>query len=551
MVYVPPVTQCLAQQIQAWGYYGNYGLAGVAQNGMATYGAVQNGSREAVGEVRYVVGWAADQMARMKWSVLVDGESEWELEMPDGSSISSVVREGNHTHADASEDLLKTIGWTNNIVRLVSTNLYVAGELFYVLLDNQWHVVSVIHPNLKQIFERAKYVVRGLWPSPVDPTQPDAPLFGVLSILQDMDWLSRLSRSQSANRVGMRGILGSADGLNFAGGGDFWTEWDNSIRKKMSDPTDVGPVHLRGAKELVEPQASGRGMGGLSWIVPDFPYDARIEGRMEALIHRLSYGLPIPPEILLGLQAQSRATAFQVEENSYRAHIEPPAQIVAQVATDVLNTLFDGVEIEVVPDPSLLLAKRHTTEDVKDAHDRFAVSDAYLRQVLGIPEHARPSPEEKAARIAATQATAPAESSPTTETPKERADRHDKEDPSNPSGHDLISPEWRVRIEAAIHEARRRLGAKVRTHKSLRDSLQRELANSEVPAFLGIEVMESAGIDVASVVSESLSHITPATRGGDNLVDALTEHILETLDETEIIFPDDTKIAKLLQDLAK
>src|SRR5690606_27078595 len=105
----------------------------------------------------------------------------------------------------------------------------------------------------------------------------------------------------------------------------------------------------------------------------------------------LAYGLPVPPETLLGLSSQSRATAFQVEENSYRAHIEPPAQIVARVATDVLNTLFDDVKITVVPDPTLLLAKRSTVQDVKDAYDRGVVSDAYFREVLGIPERAAPS----------------------------------------------------------------------------------------------------------------------------------------------------------------
>ncbi len=551
MAYKPPASMARDQQIKAWGYYGAYSAPSGA--GQTVYGARPSGRTEAVGEVRYVVGWIADQLARMKWNILVDGSADWELTLDSGQVVKSQTGVSNQSHRSGSEQVLESIGWTDSTVRLVSTNLYIAGELFYAYSGKTWTVVSVVHPQMKQLLDSAKHVVRGIWESPADPETPDAPLFGVLSVLEDMDWLSRLSRSQSANRAGMRGILGSADGLNFAGGGDFWTEWDSSLRSKMEDPTDIGPVHLRGAKELVEPQASGRGMGGLSWVVPDFPYDARIEGRMEALIHRLSYGLPIPPEILLGMQAQSRATAFQVEENSYRAHIEPPAKIVAKVATDVLNTLFPDLEIKVIPDPSLLLAKRHTTQDVKDAHDRGAVSDAYLREVLGIPEHAAPSPEERAARLDAVSNQGG--HSPTTETPRQRAARQDREDPSQtPTSEKTVDPivlaNWKGRIDSGVFRALDRLGAKARTHKTLRDSLPSEVENHEVPSRLGLDTLESAGIDVAGVVSDSLLFLGPRSAAGDNFVDALTEHVLENLDVPNPGGIEDYKLQKLLQDLA-
>ena len=560
MDYTPPVTLVRAQQIESWGYYGAYGVNQAAaaiprQAGAGSAPACR--STEAVGEVRYIVGWASDQMSRMQWDVFVDGSTEWELELADGRTITSDGKSGDFPHAKASAEVLASIGWTNATVRLVTTNLYVAGEMFYAHVDKKWRVLSVIHPDQQAIFKKAEHVVRGLWPSPIDPEQPDAPLFGVLAILQDMDWLGRLSRSQSANRVGMRGILGSADGLNFAGGGDFWDEWDKSLGIKMQDPTNVAPIHLRGAKELVEPAASGRGMGGLSWVVPDFPYDARIEGRMESLIHRLSYGLPIPPEILLGLSAQSRATAFQIEENSYRAHIEPPANIVAQVATDVLNTLFEDVTIEVRPDPTLLLAKRSTVQDVKDAYDRGEASGDYLREVLGIPSTAAPSEEERERRRGEVIGVDKEEGghSPTTETPRQRAARADREDPSGaPADQKSLDPtvlaEWRGKIDVATFRARDRLGAKARTHKALRDALPSDLSNDAVPAHLGLSALESAGLDVASVVSDSLLFLGPRSAAGDNFVDALTEHVLATLDSPEPVSPGDAELGKMLQGIA-
>ena len=209
MSYTAPSSLVRGQQIQAWGYYGAYGAAAAAAASApktSVYGAI-SADHEAVGEVRYIVGWASDQMSRMQWDVYVDGSADWELELPNGKTIVSGGKgEKKHPHSKASADVLKSIGWTTGTVRLVTTNLYVAGELFYAYLDKDWRVVSVIHPQQADIFKKAEHVVRGLWPSPIDPSQPDAPLFGVLSILSDMDWLGRLSRSQSANRVGMRGI---------------------------------------------------------------------------------------------------------------------------------------------------------------------------------------------------------------------------------------------------------------------------------------------------------------------------------------------------------
>jgi len=229
--------------------------------------------------------------------------------------------------------------------------------------------------------------------------------------------------------------------------------------------------------------------------------------------------------------------------------------IVAKVATDVLNTLFEDMEIEVVPDPSLLLAKRHTTQDVKDAHDRGAVSDAYLREVLGIPEWAAPTPEEKAERRAAMGNPLEGGHSPTTETPRQRAARQDREDPSaTPADQKSVDPvtlaEWRGRIDVAAFRARDRVGAKARTNKVLRDALPLDLPNDQVAAHLGVSTLESAGVDVAAIVSDSLLFLGPRSAAGDNFVDALTEHVLAGMDIGVVDGLSDARLAELLQGVA-
>lgn len=517
------------EQRRAWSYYGSPFIKAGKDNPGAS----------AVGEVRYVVGWAADQMSRMRWSVLVDGSPEWTLEMPDGTRVRSTPDTNTseaEAHASASRTVLGAIHWNDSIVRQVTTNLYVAGELDYVAkASGDWEVVSVIHPDRKELLKEAAHSIRGLWPHPADPNEPDAPLFGVLSVLEEMDWLNRLSRSQSANRVGMRGIVGSADGLNFAGGGDFWEEWDRALRAKMNDPTDEGPLHLRGAAELVEP--SGNGMRGLSWLVPDFPYDQRIDSRMQSLIQRLAYGLPIPPEILLGLQAQSRATAFQVEENSYRAHIEPPAQVVARVATQALSVLIDR-DIEVIPDPSLLLARRHTTEDVKQAFDRGAVSFRYLREVLGIPEEAAPTVEDLQLFLLITNPGAVDEDPATVAARSGRSGSGDTGVTASAQSSATAVSEIAGATAIAATRARERVGAKARTYAHLRETLNGDVPNDKVASVLGSHTLEGTGVRVQEIITDSLAPLeswwlskTDNRMSADLLVDLAAEHVYETLED--------------------
>lgn len=110
--------------------------------------------------------------------------------------------------------------------------------------------------------------------------------------------------------------------------------------------------------------------------------------------------------------------------------------------------------------------------------------------------------------------------------------------------------EWRGKIEVAAFRARDRLGAKARTHKALRDALPNELTNDKVPGYLGLQTLESAGVDAAAVVSESLLFLGTRSCEGDNFVDALTEHVLAGLDIDSVDGLDDERLTFLLQGVA-
>lgn len=532
---VAPATK---NQRDAWRFYGNpertttYRKTKKDSWGAQTSSAADDRATASgqVGEVRFVVGWMADQMVRMGWRLSINGSQTWTLDMPDKTRITSNAEQSSTDAEDhpvrASNKVLAAIEWDERTVREVTTNLYVAGELHYVLdaapdkrkgEGPHWRVVSVIRPDREDIIARGKMVVHEFWPHPADPEAPDAPLFGVLDVLEDMSWLNAQSRAQSASRVATRGIVGYADNLTTASGDSgevFWEDLNAAFSRGMDDPTDISPVGIRGPAELVEPVSGGRGMKGLSWVIPDFPYDERIDVRMDRLIHRLAYGLPIPPEILLGLQAQSKATAFQVEGATYRAHIEPPARLVAQVARAALALLLDtGQEtLDVEPDPTAILARKHSVADVLEAFDRGAVSYAYLREVLGIPDWAAPD-ETDILLFLRVKNGANAE----VKDPADIAASEPITAAQNPSVEDLADVLHRI-DEAALHSlsgalqqnvvrVRAALGARVRSSRDTQAAIPPGISNAELPLRMGRDVYAQLGIDFESIITSGSAQL--------------------------------------------
>lgn len=497
-----------------------------------------------VGEVGYVVGWIADQLSRLEWRVLIDGKESWTVDVKDARISSN----GKSTDPDsinhpvrASERLLKlAAGWGVPSVKQLAVNLFVAGECHYVAgKDDSWTVVSVIHPDREELVGGSAYKIRALWPHPADPNEADPPLAHSLPILGQLDWLTRLSESQSSSRVGMRGVVGIADTMATQTGKDFWVELEEATQANMEDPSSMAPVVIRGPQELIE--AAGDGMKGFSWVIPKFPYDDHIEERIKLALQRLGYALPIPLEILTGLQAQSKATAFQVEASAYDQHIQPPAELIASVAEQALELVL-GKDVKIIPDPTNLLARRHSVQDVLEAFDRGAVSLSYLRSVLGIPEHAAATPADLEI-LYRLKGRSDAEATPDPGSAEAR--------PPAPSQQGALlaslSEEARSIVsetgldvamllslqgatQQACDRARERVGAKARTYPEIRAELAEEIPNQQVAAALGVERLSGIGLDLPILVQQAVASLTDQHPG---LLEPLTAHVLGTLEDEE------------------
>lgn len=182
---------------------------------------------------------------------------------------------------------------------------------------------------------------------------------------------------------------------------DDMTDMERSIVESLVTPTaddgsasQVVPHLLRG------PLAA---LAGVRHIALDRKIDEQAIPRMVYLNSRLANGLDVPPEVLTGMADSNHWTSWQIEDATYKAHVEPLAQIPAQgialvfLRPALLDAGFDPAIVNrvlVALDPSDLVVRPNRGADAKDAFDRDALSWDALRGYLGFSDADAPSEEE-------------------------------------------------------------------------------------------------------------------------------------------------------------
>lgn len=179
------------------------------------------------------------------------------------------------------------------------------------------------------------------------------------------------------------------------------TTLEAGITKSMTTPTFDDASVSSVVPHLV------RGRGEPDKMIKHFPLDRKIDdqaiARVTFLIQRCAHGLDTPVEVLTGVADVNHWNAWQIEDQSYRMHLQPLAMVPAVgLARAFLRPalILDGNDPEVVArivyalDASALTVRPNRSADAKDAFDRLAISWSSYRQHLGFSDTEAPSDEE-------------------------------------------------------------------------------------------------------------------------------------------------------------
>lgn len=230
----------------------------------------------------------------------------------------------------------------------------------------------------------------------------DSTMQGVLDLCEELVLLTQSVRARTRSRLAGAGIMFLDDRIDPAPPKPTGDE-DPEEDIFLSDLTEAmtAPIADEGAASAVVPMVV-RATVPDNMSMKDLVYHLEIVDPMQLypetglryeLIKRIAIGLDMPPEILMGLGDSNHWSAWQVDEQTWKGHLQPKAQ---QFVDDLTSSYFrpqlkqDGVQdykdFSVAYDATAIINHPDRTKDAKDLHEKMAISDHALREAGGFDD---------------------------------------------------------------------------------------------------------------------------------------------------------------------
>lgn len=333
------------------------------------------------------------------------------------------------------------------ILRRLGENLFIVGECYLVGIPpdeskgqkgEQWaaHSVSELKPSRTAGDGRydlqtdpsgsptplpeGTQVIRIWSPHPKWGELADSSMRGALDTCDELLTLSRSIRGAAMSRLAGAGIAAIAQELSFGsalpGTSASGADADNgdpltrnimeTMMAPISDPASAAaavPLLMRVPSDMIKDK---------SWIdhrIFERGMDPQIAQQRNELRTVLAIDLDLPPEILTGKADSNHWTAWQIDEDTFKGHVEPDAQLIFDAWTtsllrpallDQFPQYADLIErILIWYDATALVIRPNRSEDADKAFDRYAISWNSYRTAKGFTEDDAPSDEEIDARV--------------------------------------------------------------------------------------------------------------------------------------------------------
>lgn len=274
-------------------------------------------------------------------------------------------------------------------------------------------------------------MVTRLWnPHPQYRILAQSRMRALLNTCEDLMILRRMIRATGRNRLAGRGLLivpSEADLPIFndddmsVGGATWYDELTNSM---------ITPIRNEGDASAVVPMVTemdGEQIKNVRWIEFTSTFDERAGAVRSELLDTLATGLDLPKEAITGMADLNHWTAWAIDANTFRYHVEPHVKKLVDLLTTgyLRNYLLTCTDEDGMPlpaslvnqwvdrilfwyDPTELITPPDQTATALDLHDRGVISNAALRRVAGFSEDDAPSTAEFETWLISKQRTWPA-----------------------------------------------------------------------------------------------------------------------------------------------
>ena len=366
-----------------------------------------------VGELHYAATWISSVCSR---AVLVAA-----VRNSDGLVSPS---DPNSDESRILEELFGGVKGQSQMIRALALHLFVAGECYIVGRSRQeedggvaeedlWEVVGIEEIDSNGDVWTLKYegrtpinltetdtVFRVWQPHPRNRMLADSPVRSVLPVLREIRFFDRHIQSQSRSRLTGNGLLLMPAEIQFAG-------TDGTPQQSAAALSEVLGTSMVNAQECDgEPSAEdqvpvvvtapGEHIGNARWMTFWSDLDEKAYEMRSGAVRRLALGLDIPQEIVTGTGEMNHWGAWQVEESSVKAHIEPLLDLITTfLSVDYLQPVSGNDTAIVAHDTTELRLRPNRSREAIELYDRGVLSPETTLRETGFTTTDAPDDDDR------------------------------------------------------------------------------------------------------------------------------------------------------------
>lgn len=409
---------------------------------------------DAIGEIKYSGSLIGAVLSRVRLYPAFNADPDSApANVADAASLSTVQLPP--TFANDCDRILRRLdsanGGISGILNRGGLNVWVAGECYLVQIPakislgipERWDIKSVdeliVNGNGKLSLrktrtsrpEKGDELPEGafagrIWRShPRYSDEADSSLRAIRDLADELLLLGRTAKATARSRLNA-GAMYIPDGLSLAQEADDEDELDlNDDPTENSDESDgfeqelldamTAPISDEESASAVVPLLI-RGPAELAQFIKLFKFersfDPELVKRGDHVLDRIMHGLDIPKDVITGMGHVRYSNAVQIDEQLYKAHVEPLVLLLIDALTAVYYRpalLAMGYDQAVVNkamiwyDPSEILTKPDRAESANNGFDRMAISADAWRKAHGYTDTDAPNADELVKRAILTR----------------------------------------------------------------------------------------------------------------------------------------------------
>lgn len=368
---------------------------------------------DTIGELRYGADWVGNMLSRATLYLARDGEP---VPVDDQDVAGREYLTALFGGPEMQGEMLRQFG----------VHLTVAGELYMLGTTSRadgdrWLVAAATELTVRSgtyyvagsrvDSDSEPFVLRVWRPHPRKPVEANSPTRAVLSVLAEIDALSKHVFAQLDSRLAGAGVLFTPSEFTLPSAGPtagaeavsqveatsadrFQTALQDAMVASIQDRTDasaVVPIVVTVPGEYID-----KAKHLTFWS----PLDEHTQQMRNAAIRRLALGLDMPPEQLTGSSDLNHWNLWGVEEAAIKVHAEPLLGLICESLTEgylwplLRDDGMDPADAEryaVAPDTSLLRLRPNRSQEAFELYDRGQLSPEALLREVGFDDSDAPS----------------------------------------------------------------------------------------------------------------------------------------------------------------